>query len=264
MTDYFPGDDYTTPEGIPRALSEYLLLGSRWSVYCHFIATILRSRAVALAGLYDDEAWARSSRETISILERCQARFRIEGMNRVRGTEGPLVFVSNHMSTLETLALPGLIVPMKPVTYVVKEKLLHGFFWGPIMRARNPITVSRSDPRADLERVLREGCERLAAGTSIIIFPQGTRREVFDRSQFNSLGVKLAGKAGVRLLPVAVKTDYWGSSGILRGFGPVRRDRPIRIEFGEPLTVVGRGKAEHDHCLDFIESRLRAWGAPVV
>ena len=102
MTDFFPGDSYTTPERVPRALSEYLLLGSRWSVYCHFAATILRSRALALAGLYDAEAWARSSREIISFLESCQARFRIEGMNRVRGAEGPLVFVSNHMSTLET------------------------------------------------------------------------------------------------------------------------------------------------------------------
>jgi 1-acyl-sn-glycerol-3-phosphate acyltransferase len=262
-TDFFPGDDYITSEGVPRALSEYLLLASRWSVYSHFFATILRSRALALAGLYDDDAWARSSREIISNLERCQARFRIEGMNRVRRAEGPFVFVSNHMSTLETLALPGLIVPMNPVTYVVKEKLLHGFFWGPIMRSRNPIPVSRSDPRADLEIVLGEGCARLAAGVSVIIFPQGTRREIFDRSQFNSLGAKLAAKAGVRLVPVAVKTDYWGSSGILRGFGPVRRDRTIHIEFGEPVPIVGRGKAEHDHCMDFIESRLRAWGAPV-
>ena len=264
MTDFFLGDEYTTPENIPRALSEYVLLRSRWSFYCHFFATILRSRAVALAGLYDDEAWAASSREIITNLERCRARFHIEGMNRVRNANGPLVFVSNHMSTLETLALPGLIVPMKPVTFVVKVKLLHGFFWGPIMRARKPIAVSRTDPRADLEIVLREGCERLAAGISIVIFPQGTRREIFDRSQFNSLGAKLASKSGACLVPVAVKTDYWGSSGILRGFGPIRRDRPIRIEFGEPVHVAGRGKAEHDHCLDFIESRLRAWGAPVV
>ncbi len=165
-TEYFPGDVYTTPDVVPRAWSEYLLLGSRWGVYCHFIGTIFRSRALALAGAYDDEAWAYSSREIIRNLERCRARFRIEGMDRVRGAEGPLVFVSNHMSTLETVALPGLIVPMKPVTYVVKEKLLHGFFWGPIMRSRNPIPVSRTDPRADLEIVMREGC-RPAGGRDI-------------------------------------------------------------------------------------------------
>jgi 1-acyl-sn-glycerol-3-phosphate acyltransferase len=242
-TDFFPGDRYSTLEGVRSAFSEYFLLGSRWSVNGHFIGTILRSRALALAGRYDGEAWAYSSREIIGNLERCRARFHIVGMNRVRRAEGPLVFVSNHMSTLETVALPALIVPMKPVTYVVKQKLLHGFFWGPIMRSRNPIPVSRSDPCADLEIVLREGCARLAAGISVIIFPPGTRTEVFDRSRFNSLGVKLATRAGVRLLPVAVKTDYWGSSGLLRGFGPVRRDRPIRIEFGESMPVAGRGKA---------------------
>ncbi|MBE3132715.1 MAG: hypothetical protein IMZ55_04525 [Acidobacteria bacterium] len=60
-----------------------------------------------------------------------------------------------------------------------------------------------------------------------------------------------------------MKIDYWGSNGILRGFGPVRRNRPIRIEFGDPLPVAGRGKAVHDLCMDSIESRLRAWGAPV-
>ena len=227
------------------------------------MSTILRSRALALGGLYDDEAWARSSREIISNLERCSARFYIEGMDRVRKADGPLVFVSNHMSTMETLALPGLIVPMKRVTYVVKEKLLHGFFWGPIMRSRNPISVSRTDARADLEVVMREGSARLAAGISVIVFPQGTRRDIFDRSQFNSLGVKLAARAGVGLVPVAVKTDFWGSSGIFRGFGAIHRDRPVHIEFGEALAVSGRGKAVHDQCMDFIESRLRAWGAPV-
>jgi 1-acyl-sn-glycerol-3-phosphate acyltransferase len=262
--EYFPGDSYTTSEGVHAALSERVLLGSRWSVYSHFFSTILSSRALALAGQYGDEAWARSSREIITNLERCGARFRIEGMNRVRGAAGPLVFISNHMSTLETVVLPGLIVPMKPVTYVVKEKLVHGFFWGPIMRSRNPITVSRSDIRADLQTVLREGRARLAGGISVIIFPQGTRQDTFDRAGFNSLGVKLASGAGIPFVPVAVKTDFWGSGGIFHGFGPVRRNLPIRIEFGEPVAVSGRGKAEHERCLDFIESRLREWGASVV
>jgi 1-acyl-sn-glycerol-3-phosphate acyltransferase len=261
MDDLFPGDSYSTPEGIPRAMSERLLLGSRWSVYSHFIATILRSRSLARKGLYDDEAWAMSSLDVIRDLERCSARFRIEGLDKVRSAEGPLVFASNHMSTLETLVLPGLIRPMKPVTYVVKSKLMKGFFWGPIMRSRDPIAVSRTDPRADLEIVLREGQARLAAGISVIIFPQGTRTESWKREGFNSLGAKLASKAGVKVMPVAIKTDYWGSSGLFRGFGPVHRELPIHIEFGEAMEVSGRGKAEHELCLDFIESRLRSWGA---
>ena len=246
MEELFPGDRYDTPEGFPRAMSEYFLLGTRWSVYSHFIATILRSRSLALRGLYDDEAWAMSSLEIIRNLERCGAKFRIEGMDKPRRAEGPLVFVANHMSTMETLVLPGLVRPMKPVTYVVKKRLMGGFFWGPIMRSRDPIVVSRTDPRADLEVVLKEGQARLAAGISVIVFPQGTRTEGWKREGFNSLGIKLASKAGVRVMPVALKTDYWGSSGLFRGFGPVHRDREVRLEFGESLAVGGRGKAEHE------------------
>jgi 1-acyl-sn-glycerol-3-phosphate acyltransferase len=261
MEGTIEGDSYETPAGTRKALSEYLLLGSRWSVYSHFIATILKGRALAVRGLYDDEAWARSSLDVIHNLERCGARFRIEGLDRPRKVDGPMVFVANHMSTMETTVLPGLIRPIKKVTYVVKDKLMRGLIWGPIMRSRNPISVTRRDPRGDLETVMREGLARLADGVSVIVFPQGTRTEVWRREGFNSLGVKLAAKAGVPIMPIAVKTDFWGSRGLFRGFGPVHRDREVRIEFGGSLAPTGRGKAEHELCLDFIESRLRSWGA---
>jgi len=239
MTDYFPGDSYATPDRVQRALREYLLLGSRWSPYSFFISTIFKYRPLASDGRYDDAIWARSSHEIVEHLESCGAKFRLAGLARLRAGEGPV----------------------RPVTFGGTETRSKGRIWGPIMRSRDPIVVTRKDPRADLEKVLREGAEKLARGISIIIFPQGTRAARFLRADFNSLGVKLASKAGVPVVPVAVKTDYWGNSPILRGFGPVRRDRPVHIEFGEPIPVEGRGKAEHERCLDFIESRLREWGA---
>lgn len=264
MAEYFTGDTYSTPAGVPRALREYILLGTRWSPYSYFIETILKHRGMALEGKYDDEAWAKSSYDLIKNLEKCGARFEVKGLDVVRGLRGPAVFVSNHMGTLETTTLPGLICPIRPVTYVVKSKLVTGFFWGPIMRSRDPILVSRKDPRADLESVLTGGADRLAKGVSVIIFPQGTRADVFDRSRFNSLGIKLASRAGVPVVPVAVKTDFWTNGTVLRGFGPIKRDRTVHIEFGPAMSVEGRGKAEHQACVDFVESRLRAWGAPVL
>jgi 1-acyl-sn-glycerol-3-phosphate acyltransferase len=264
MTEFFPGDRYDSPEAVRPFLSEYLLLGSRWSPYFQFFCVMFRSRALAVQGLYGDEAWSASSVEILRRLERCGARMHISGMDNVRALTGPAVFVANHMSTFETLLLPGLINPIRPCTYVVKEKLLRGLIWGPIMRSRDPISVTRSDPRKDLESVLEGGAERLTAGRSIIIFPQGTRTDVFSCAGFNSLGVKLASRAGVPIVPVALKTDYWGNSPITRGFGPVRRDRPVMIEFAPAMSVSGRGKAEHEACLNFIEGRLKSWGARVL
>jgi len=263
MKPSITGDRYDTPEGVKPCLREYLLLGTRWSPYTNFFGVMFRSRALALKGLYDDEAWAASSDEVMERLERCGARFHVSGLDKVRALAGPAVFVANHMSTMETTILPGLITPIRKCTYVVKEKLTKGFIWGPIMRSRDPIAVTRKDARRDLDTVMAEGTRHLANGRSVIIFPQGTRTNGFSRDKFNSLGVKLAARAGVPVLPVALKTDYWGNSLILRGFGPVHRKRPVMIEFGDAIPVSGRGKTEHEACLDFIESRLRSWGVPV-
>lgn len=131
------------------------------------------------------------------------------------------------------------------------------------MRSRDPIVVGRVDPRADLEAVLEGGAKILAKGRSVVVFPQGTRSEAFDAARFNSIGAKLAARAGVSILPLAVKTDYWGNGRILHGFGPVHRDRHILVRFGAPIAVEGRARKAHAETIAFIEENLREWGAPL-
>ena len=43
---------------------------------------------------------------------------------------------------------------------------------------------------------MEQGAERLAAGYSLIIFPQHTRAVNFEPTQFNSIGIKLAARTG--------------------------------------------------------------------
>lgn len=263
MAEFLTGDRYDTPVETRPLPSEFLLLGTRWSPYFNFFAIMFRIRALALRGLLDDEAWEQSSLEIMHRMEHCGGRMHVDGLDNMRALTGPAVFVSNHMSTFETLLLPGLINPIRRCTFVVKEKLMHGPIWGPIMRARDPIAVTRTDARKDLDTVMTGGARHLSEGRSIIIFPQGTRKDVFRRGELNSLGVKLAARTGVPVVPVALKTDYWGNSPVLRGFGPVHRDRPVMVSFGPAIPVSGRGKSEHEAVLDFMESRLRSWGAAV-
>ena len=97
----------------------------------------------------------------------------------------------------------------------------------------------------------------------MIVFPQATRRVQFVPEQFNSLGIKLARSAGAQVIPVAVKTDFWGNGCVLRDFGPVDRSKPLYISFGPPFTIHGNGKAEHQAVIDFVRDRLRTWGAEV-
>lgn len=210
---------------------------------------------------YGDNDWIRSSLDTLRALEGTGVRFEITGIDDFKGVEGPCVFIANHMSTLETFVLPALIAPFKMATFVVKESLVEYPVFRHVMRSRNPITVSRTNPREDLKTVFDGGIERLRKGLSIIIFPQTTRSTLFDPAEFNTIGVKLAKKAGVPVVPVALKTDAWGNGRRLKDFGRIDPSIPVHIAFGKPLWIKDRGNEEHREIIGFITERLKEWQA---
>jgi 1-acyl-sn-glycerol-3-phosphate acyltransferase len=163
------------------------------------------------------------------------------------------------MSAMESMIFPCIIAPFREVTFVVKESLTTYPLFGPVIRARNPIAVGRSNSREDLMLVMQTGKEHLENGTSIVIFPQGGRRDIFKREEFNSLGVKLAKSANMKIIPVALKTDFWGNGNLVKDLGPIRRKRKINICIGEPIEITGNGKKENDQAIEFIGKKLEEW-----
>jgi len=259
---FFPGDRYETPADRGRDLLDRLCLGGSAWFYTLLSREVFGSRSRALAGTYDDRAWSESSLRILRALERCGARFHISGLDHVGALDGPAVFVSNHMSTVETMVFPCLIAPVRPVTFVVKESLETMPIFGPVMRSRHPVTVGRQNPRQDMQKVLTEGAQRLADGVSVILFPQSTRQVRFQPEQFNSLGIKLARRAGVPVVPVAIRTDFWRPGRLIKDLGPLDRRRPIHIRFGEPLAVGDDPRAAHQQVVAFIAENLARWGLP--
>jgi 1-acyl-sn-glycerol-3-phosphate acyltransferase len=260
---FLDGDNYHTPEDQARHLLDKLSFNTRAYFILSFIGTVLRTRRDAINGLYDKAAWIESSQYILRLIERCGGKFHIMGLNHMREIRGPVVYISNHMSTLETMVFPGIIAPFREVTFVVKDSLVKHPFFGAVMRSRNPIIVSRANSREDLMIVMNKGMELLAKGTSIVIFPQSTRNTEFNHTEFNSLGVKLAGRAGVPVVPVAIKTDFWENGRIIKDLGPISRKKPIYIEFHKPINVKGNGKEENENIIEFISSRLKSWGGVI-
>ncbi|HEX3031216.1 MAG TPA: 1-acyl-sn-glycerol-3-phosphate acyltransferase, partial [Bacillota bacterium] len=89
MEEYFTGSEYQTPENTRRFLGDRLLLGSRWYFQLRNLNIILKARSMAVEGTYDREAWVRSSYSIIKLIEGCGGRFHFEGLEHLRGLEGP-------------------------------------------------------------------------------------------------------------------------------------------------------------------------------
>ena len=256
-------DTYVTPEERRRRFERKKLFKGPFWFYVRYCILVINAGIQFLFTKNPQAGVTLEALRMIRILENQGADFTCEGLNRYPAEKGPYVFACNHMGTMEPNVLPGLVASKTPMTFVVKTSLMKVPFFGRILRRLQAIPVDRKHPGEDLVQVLQEGERLLAQGTSVILFPEGTRQKVFSPKKFNSLAVKLALRAGVPVVPVAVKTDFWGDGQKIKDFGPLHLDKKVHISFGEPLQLSGRGKAEHHRVVEYISSHLKEWGADI-
>ena len=254
----FTKDSYDTCKNKKRRIWDILALNTRVYFYLKFILIILKTKKVVDQGKFDDSEYCKTSDNTFKLLESCGAKIHIRGLENIKKIEGPVVFISNHMSTLETFILPGLIIPFKSVSFVVKESLINHSLFGGIMKATKPISVTRTNPKKDLKSVMTGGGKLIEEGRSIIVFPQSTRGN-FVPEEFGSIGEKLAQKNNVTIIPVALKTDFWTNGKVLKDFGRIYRKRDIYFEFGTPLEANIEKKQRHSLIISFIQKKLKEW-----
>jgi 1-acyl-sn-glycerol-3-phosphate acyltransferase len=227
--------------------------------YSRVLSIVYKSSVLAKRGEYDTEKWSDSSIRVTRMLEAVGVDIEITGADNFIKLNEACLFVSNHMSTLETFVLPGIIAPFRDLTFVVKKSLVEYPIFRHVMRSRDPVTVGRANPRDDLKAVLEGGSERLKNGISIVVFPQTTRATVFDPEAFNTIGIKLAKRANVPVIPVALKTDAWRNGRLIKDFGRIDTTRKVYFSFGAPIRIEGRGAEEHERIIAFITGKLDEW-----
>ena len=226
-------------------------------LHTNVVKKIFLSAIKANKGQYNYEELVTDGLKILDMMRDLGCKITIKGVENLKNLKPPCVFIANHMSTLETLVLPGVIGKEFRVTFVVKKSLLQYPFFGKILSALNPIPVTRKNPKEDYKIVMNEGLKRLKEGISVIVFPQATREVVFDPSKFNTLGIKLARKAQALAIPVALRTDAWGIGKIFKDFGKIDPSKPICFFFGTPLYIENKGLKEHLQIIQFIENSLK-------
>ncbi len=151
------------------------------------------------------------------------------GLEHARG-EAPRIFLANHLSNLDIWAL----VPVLPVTtrFVSKRSI----FWIPIlgqaMALAGFIAIDRKD-RASAIRSLGRAAQTARDGSSIILFPEGTRSRDGRLGPFKRGSFHLALEAGVPVVPIAIS----GTFAVVKPRSIVVHRGPVHVTFAQPIDV---------------------------
>ncbi|WAC29214.1 lysophospholipid acyltransferase family protein [Ancylobacter sp. SL191] len=138
--------------------------------------------------------WAKG---VLAILRLVGVAYRTQGEANRPAT--PALYVANHQSTFETIAI-AVLVP--DVAIVLKEELYRIPVFGWFLRHSPMIAIDRAGGGSAMKKMFREGREAAAQGRSLLIFPEGTRQKVDARGEFQR-GVVLLYKAlGLPVVPM--------------------------------------------------------------
>ena len=201
--------------------------------------TLLCSLWAVTVGLFDDSG--RSGHAcarfwSIWCLRVARIRVVVTGLDRIPA-QGPVIYMGNHQGNFDihslTLAIPRLF------SWVAKEELFRVPIFGSAMRRAGYIALDRSGGRKAL-RSMRVAAERIAAGTSVVIFPEGTRTPDGSLLPFKRGAFLLAAEAGVPIVPFTIN-------------GSRERNPPntfelepgtISVSFAAPIDPAGVAEAE--------------------
>jgi long-chain acyl-CoA synthetase len=205
--------------------------------------------------------WAQGVRRVlvpalILPLARRFARATIQGTEHLAGLEGPVIFAANHQSHMDTpvivAALPSrfryhlapamakefFAAHFAPAGRSTRERWTSHVLYSLAALCFNAFPLPQRE--AGARTTLRYVGELVAAGHSILIFPEGRRTTAGEIKPFQA-GVGMMGsRLGLPIVPVALD----GVDRVLHTSWRWPKAGPVRVVFGPPIRVDGTDYAE--------------------
>lgn len=139
------------------------------------------------------------------LLKNIRMTLTVTGQENLPQPDEVVVFVCNHQSYMDIpVLLAGLDFPRALLSKkeIGQVPLLSGW-----MNQLGCLYVDRNDMRGSL-LALKESEELLKSGSSLIVFPEGSRAKSDTMGEFKGGAMRMAFKTGVRIVPLAIDGSY--------------------------------------------------------
>lgn len=215
----------------------FMSTGHLFRGVCTLIIAPVLTFFVSVISLFD-LMWGRKSELKAQVFPRYWGRIlcRLAGVKvRVEGFEHidpdqTYIFAGNHVSQYDIFSFQGYFP--HDFRWIAKKELFKIPLFGHAMHRVGYIPIDRSHGRQAMKS-LEEAAKRIAGGSSVLIFPEGTRSADGRLHEFKAGAVLLAIKAGVPIVPLG----FNGSREVLPKGKLLPCGGEIVIRIGPPIAT---------------------------
>jgi len=185
------------------------------------------------------------------VICRCSG-VRVEVQGREHLPEGrPCIIAANHASQFDIFALQGYLD--YDFRWLAKKELFRIPIFGPAMRRAGYIPVDRGRSRESVKS-FSAAARRIADGTAVIIFPEGTRSLDGRLQPFKGGAMVLAIKARVPIVPVGIS----GTHQVLPKGRLLARPGRVVVRIGEPIDCSAYSVKDREALAETVRQRVAA------
>jgi len=166
-------------------------------------------------------------------------------------TRNPAIYMVNHQSLLDTPILFGHVSPA--LRFVAKKSLRWVPFMGWAMALNDFVFIDRQQRGSAIASLDRAG-DKIASGTSVLVFPEGTRGPGEQLLPFKKGGFMLALKAQVPIVPLRLT----GTPALLPKGSLLPASGSVHLAIGPAIPTAGMTTAQRDELMERVRQAIEA------
>ena len=163
----------------------------------------------------------------------CGVTHEIRGLKNL--SEDALIIVSKHQSAFETFAL---YYYLENSFFIHKRQLFYIPIFGQYLWKSRMVSIDRAGQASAMRKMIKDIKTKLDDGSTIIIFPEGTRKKPRDKADYKTGFIGIYNTSKRKLQPVALNSGLFWQKGL-----KVIKKGNIIIEF-LPQIDIGLDKRE--------------------